>query len=96
MIEIERISFSEKWDRVKYQLRTPRPWLQHNFNEMFGLQTHVIQLEINPHWTAIENTKDVIKDLIGLYGKEQAIKELQATVNVIILEAEEAAMGDTK
>jgi hypothetical protein len=52
MIELERISFSEKWDRVKYQLRTPRPWLQHNFNKMFGLQTHVIQLEINPHWTA--------------------------------------------
>ena len=52
MIELERISLSEKWDRVKYQLRTPRPYLQYNFNKMFGLQTHVIQLEINPHWTA--------------------------------------------
>jgi hypothetical protein len=29
-----------------------------------------------------EITKDVIKDLIGMFGKEQAIKELQATVNV--------------
>ena len=43
-----------------------------------------------------EITKDVIKDLIGMFGKEQAIKELQATVNVIILEAVEAAMKETK
>jgi hypothetical protein len=41
-----------------------------------------------------EITKDVIKDLIRMFGKEQAIKELQATVNVIILEAVEAAMED--
>ena len=41
-----------------------------------------------------EITEDVIKDLIGMFGKEQAIKELQATVNVIILEAVEAAMKD--
>jgi hypothetical protein len=41
-----------------------------------------------------EITKDVIQDMVGLYGKEQAIKELQATVNVAILEAVEAAMKD--
>ena len=43
-----------------------------------------------------EITKDVIRDLIGMFGKEQAIKELQATVNVIILEAVEAAIGETE
>ena len=43
-----------------------------------------------------EITLDVIQDMVGLYGKEQAIKELQATVNVIILEAVEAAMKETK
>jgi hypothetical protein len=41
-----------------------------------------------------EITKDVIQDLIGLFGKEQAIKELQETVNVLILEAVEEAMRD--
>ena len=43
-----------------------------------------------------EITLDVIQDMVGLYGKEQAIKELQATVNVIILEAVEAAMKETE
>ena len=43
-----------------------------------------------------EITLDVIQDMVGLYGKEQAIKELQATVNVIILEAVEAATEETK
>jgi hypothetical protein len=43
-----------------------------------------------------EITKDVIKDMIGLYGKEQTIKELQAAVSVLILESVEAAMKDTK
>jgi hypothetical protein len=43
-----------------------------------------------------EITKDVIKDLIGMFGKEQAIKELQATVNVIILEAVDEAIEETK
>ena len=43
-----------------------------------------------------EITKDVIQDMIGLFGKEQTIKELQATVNVAILEAVEAAIEDTK
>ena len=43
-----------------------------------------------------EITKDVIKDLIGMFGKEQAIKELQATVNVIILEAVDEAIGETE
>jgi len=41
-----------------------------------------------------EITKDVIKDLIGMFGKEQAIKELQDTVSVIIVDAVEAAMKD--
>jgi hypothetical protein len=43
-----------------------------------------------------EITKDVIKDLIGMFGKEQAIKELQATVNVAILEAVDEAIEETK
>jgi hypothetical protein len=43
-----------------------------------------------------EITKDVIKDLIAMFGKDQAIKELQATVNVLILETVEAAIEDTK
>lgn len=38
-----------------------------------------------------EITKDVIQDMIALFGKENTIKELQATVNVIILEAVDAA-----
>jgi hypothetical protein len=41
-----------------------------------------------------EITKDVIQDMMGLYGKEQAIKELQDTVSVIIVDAVEAAMKD--
>jgi hypothetical protein len=43
-----------------------------------------------------EITKDVIKDLIGMFGKEQAIKELQDTVNVAILEAVDEAIEETK
>jgi len=41
-----------------------------------------------------EITKDVIQDMIASYGKEQTIKELQAAVSVIIVEAVEAAMED--
>lgn len=41
-----------------------------------------------------EITLDVIQDMVGLYGKEQAIKELQAAANVIILEAVEEAIAD--
>ena len=42
-----------------------------------------------------EITKDVIKDLIGMFGKDQAIKELQETVNVLILEAVDEAIEET-
>lgn len=41
-----------------------------------------------------EITKDVIQDMIALYGKEQTIKELQAAVGVIIVEAVEEAIKD--
>lgn len=41
-----------------------------------------------------EITKDVIQDLIGLFGKDQAIKELQETVNALILEAVDEAIAD--
>jgi hypothetical protein len=40
-----------------------------------------------------EITKDVIQDLIGLFGKEAAIKELQEMVNVIILEVVDEVMN---
>ena len=43
-----------------------------------------------------EITKDVIQDMVGLYGKEQAIKELQAAVSVIIVEAVDEAIEYTK
>lgn len=42
----------------------------------------------------IEITPEVIVELIALFGKDGAIKELQATVNVAILDAVEAAMKD--
>jgi hypothetical protein len=42
-----------------------------------------------------EITKDVIKDLIAMFGKDQAIKELQETVNVLILEAVDEAIEET-
>lgn len=49
MIEIERLRWSEKWDRVKYRLDPPREWIQFNLNVMFGgPQTELIQLEISP------------------------------------------------
>ena len=41
-----------------------------------------------------EITKDVIQDMIALYGKEQTIKELQAAVSVIIVDAVDAAITD--
>lgn len=40
-----------------------------------------------------EITKDVIQDLIGLFGKDAAIKQLQEMVNVIILEVVDDAMN---
>ena len=43
-----------------------------------------------------EITKDVIQMMVGMFGKEQAIKELQATVNVAILEAVDEAIEETK
>jgi hypothetical protein len=42
-----------------------------------------------------EITKDVIKDLIAMFGEDQAIKELQETVNVLILEAVDEAIEET-
>lgn len=41
-----------------------------------------------------EITKDVIQGMIDLFSKDQAIKELQAAVNVIILKAVEEAIAD--
>jgi len=43
-----------------------------------------------------EITKDVIQDMVALYGKEQTIKELQAAVSAIIVEAVDDAIEDTK
>ena len=51
MIEIERISISEKWDLVKYKLDPPREWKQLNLNVLLGgPQKELIQLEINPNY----------------------------------------------
>lgn len=44
----------------------------------------------------IEITLDVIQDMIGLFGKEGAIRELQATINVLLLEAVDEAEMATK
>lgn len=44
----------------------------------------------------IEITLDVIQDMIGLFGKEGAIRELQATINELLLEAVDEAEMATK
>ena len=43
-----------------------------------------------------EITKDVIKDLIGMFGKEQAIKELQGIINDVLLGVVDEAIEETK
>ena len=43
-----------------------------------------------------EITKDVIKDLIGMFGKEQAIKELQGIINDVLLGAVDEAIEETE
>ncbi len=40
-----------------------------------------------------EITKDVVQDLIGLFGKEEAIKQLQEMANYLILEVVDEAMN---
>lgn len=44
----------------------------------------------------IEITKDVIQMMVGMFGKEQAIKELQAIINELFLEAVEDAIRETE
>jgi hypothetical protein len=44
----------------------------------------------------IEITLDVIQEMIGLFGKEGAIRELQATINELIIEAVDEAEMATK
>ena len=43
-----------------------------------------------------EITKDVIQMMVGMFGKEQAIKELQGIINDVLFEAVDEAIEETK
>ena len=43
-----------------------------------------------------EITKDVIQMMVEMFGKEQAIKELQGIINDVLLEAVDEAIEDAK
>jgi hypothetical protein len=62
-------------------------------SSVFGDSRH-FSSRIEEQQMKIEITPEVIVELIALFGKDGAIKELQATVNVAILDAVEAAMKD--
>jgi hypothetical protein len=62
---------------------------------VFGDSRH-FSSRIEEQQMKIEITPEVIVELIALFGKDGAIKELQATVNVAILEAVDEAIEETK
>ena len=62
-------------------------------SSVFGDSRH-FSSRIEEQQMKIEITPEVIVELIALFGKDGAIKELQETANEVILDAVEAAMKD--